>query len=401
MNKNVDESRRDLLRMGGVGGVAAGIATLTPNLHAASSPNVRAVLTNNSAYFNVLDFGAVGDGVADDGIAIQRAIDAASLLEGSESEKNLKGGVVYLPAGIYLVDEIRLRRNITLMGEGMGTIVTQKDDTNTAVITNYSDLDYPVVITNLRIQGTKNPSDTGDSARGIVLRSTSAFGGFTVPDGQHIIDQVWIEHTHADGIYVKRDCRGTLIKDCWIADSATKSGIWLDGSDSTIVNTVSRGHKNIADKGEGGTGYKITSGNNRLLNCKAFFCRGGGFYYTGSRGNLSACEAQDNWFDGFRFTGNDTIVTGCLADSNQNAGIHIDPDGGFIAGMCFTGFNSFGRNVVQAAKPWVGQDVGLRISEGNLNDSYFAGIVRNNNIEQFQQQAEANTETQFNNIVIG
>ena len=45
------------------------------------------------APFNVLDYGATGDGVTDDATGIQAAITAAAVA----------GGAVYLPSGVYLM----------------------------------------------------------------------------------------------------------------------------------------------------------------------------------------------------------------------------------------------------------------------------------------------------------
>ncbi len=62
--------------------------------------------------FNALDFGAIGDGVANDTAAIQAAVNAST------------GNTLYIPAGTYLVSsEIFLVSNITLAGEGPGTII--------------------------------------------------------------------------------------------------------------------------------------------------------------------------------------------------------------------------------------------------------------------------------------
>ena len=73
-----------------------------------------------AADFNVKKFGAVGDGVADDAPAIQKAIDAAQV----------KGGCVYFPAGDYRIKKTLLIGGntssqptnwLTLRGEGGGS----------------------------------------------------------------------------------------------------------------------------------------------------------------------------------------------------------------------------------------------------------------------------------------
>lgn len=83
--------------------------------------------TSGSLYFNVIDFGAVGDGVTDDTAAIQAAINAA----------NPRGGIVYFPRGDYLISsgltidnsvastgplpDDYFARKASLMGDGMAS----------------------------------------------------------------------------------------------------------------------------------------------------------------------------------------------------------------------------------------------------------------------------------------
>ena len=58
-----------------------------------------------SAFFNVKDYGAKGDGVSLDSKAINKAIDAAA---------GAGGGTVYLPAGNYLSGSVHLQSNISI-----------------------------------------------------------------------------------------------------------------------------------------------------------------------------------------------------------------------------------------------------------------------------------------------
>ena len=70
--------------------------------------------------FNVKDFGAKGDGIGLDGIAINRAIDEAA---------NAGGGTVYFPAGNYLSGSIHLKSNICLYIDQGATLIAASDST--------------------------------------------------------------------------------------------------------------------------------------------------------------------------------------------------------------------------------------------------------------------------------
>ena len=67
----------------------------------------------SAAIFNLRDFGAVGDGVADDGPALQRALDALG---------TSGGGTLYVPAGRYLIEtpvvkSFTLRNKLIIRGD--------------------------------------------------------------------------------------------------------------------------------------------------------------------------------------------------------------------------------------------------------------------------------------------
>lgn len=78
---------------------------------------------------NVMDFGAIGDGVADDWAAIQSAFDAAkpdfaTLSSWNGSALKDRTPPVYFPAGVYRIGgKINAWSKVPIIGEGHGTII--------------------------------------------------------------------------------------------------------------------------------------------------------------------------------------------------------------------------------------------------------------------------------------
>jgi len=80
---------------------------------------------SSGAFFNVKDYGAVGDGVTDDYDAIQDTIDACHAAG---------GGIVLLPPGVYKIltnDYWTLYSNITILGHGDASEIDVSDSSNT------------------------------------------------------------------------------------------------------------------------------------------------------------------------------------------------------------------------------------------------------------------------------
>jgi Pectate lyase superfamily protein len=107
-----------------------------------------------TAWVNVRTFGAQGDGLSDDTVAIQKAVDGAYAR---------KGNVVFFPSGIYVVSQIILRLGISLIGSGinppphgLGTILQQKPGTDFDLIVSDqppSGYHHWSVISNMRLTG--------------------------------------------------------------------------------------------------------------------------------------------------------------------------------------------------------------------------------------------------------
>jgi hypothetical protein len=95
-------------------------------LQAGSGAVVRTAQSKMRDVVSVKDFGAVGDGVADDTVAIQAAVDYLSV----------DGGTVEVPAGTYLCNTpIVLKNGVDLTGAGRNATTIKKDSATTKAVT--------------------------------------------------------------------------------------------------------------------------------------------------------------------------------------------------------------------------------------------------------------------------
>ena len=116
MRYDAEFNRRGWLRSVGLATGAAGILSLSEN----SALGAQIAGEKTPGLFNVIDYGAKGDGITDDSDAIQKAINAAQ----SYSLRNVPmGGIVFFPTGSYGVSKgLLITGPIKLFGQGQTTI---------------------------------------------------------------------------------------------------------------------------------------------------------------------------------------------------------------------------------------------------------------------------------------
>jgi len=188
---------------------------------------------------SVKDFGAVGDGVADDTAALQAAVDAVSAL----------GGAVNFPAGTYnITAPLKVSSGVALVGQDASACVISKS-TNTVstgsnlaragTVTDTYAVDAVIIVTHA-----DNLYATYVRIKDLKIRKSSyaaASYGVYVPRANHLeIESVWIQNCHT----------GYFTYDNWMG-SLKNVAVWA----------CSIGYQHSNDGSSVGTGTSITFSN--------------------------------------------------------------------------------------------------------------------------------------------
>lgn len=167
--------------------------------------------------FNVLDFGAKGDGINDDTHAIQLAIDAAF---------KAGGGEVYLLQGIFIISGasadggcLTLKSNVTLAGAGQNlTTLKLKDgssgDIDGMVRTSSVHNTDGAALNRLTLDG--NQANTDGTVNGFV---TGADEGSAAHAKDITVSQVTFTNLSGDGVHALAQTAGLTVQDSLAVDN--------------------------------------------------------------------------------------------------------------------------------------------------------------------------------------
>ena len=215
--------------------------------------------------FNVMDFGATGDGVTNDTAAIQAAVNAAAAAG---------GGQVYIPAGTYIVSGdgtsshgcILLSSNVSVIGAGMGNTIIQLQDGSdhgiTGIFRDHSDVpEHDISMSDLTING-NDANTTGEVYgwfNGVTPEKNAVLDPNEPADTNITLDHVEIENCSGYGFDPHEKTVGLVISNSVSHNNGT-DGFTLDGQyNATLTNDIAY------DNGRHGFNI-VTSSNNVTLN---------------------------------------------------------------------------------------------------------------------------------------
>lgn len=245
--------------------------------------NVPSPLAAPADAFSVFDFGAVGDGQADDTAALRACIAAAERA----------GGVVWVPPGEYkLTGDIVLTTKVTIQGAGMWHTTFVGEEALYAQSdrrVRFKLSGREIRLADFAIVGKLNYRDDSEPNDGIVGAGCA----------ESFIERIWVEHTKAGvWVYNGTDLR---IEGCrfrnLIADGVN---LCVGTSRSVVENCTARGTGDdcfaiwpaASDQGFVGDGVP---GNNVIRRCtgQLTFLANGAAIYGGENNRIEDCRFTD------------------------------------------------------------------------------------------------------------
>lgn len=291
-------------------------------------------------------------GGVNDQTAINAAITAAN---------TAGGGEVVLVKGDWIISSsIQLKSKVVLRGQGWGTHLQTAGAMTTPAITLASSSVEWAVVKDLHINGgSTNPANT--AVDGLYIDNNG--GSFSNSDAHLLFENILIRYMTGGGIYARS--REARFKNVVVREAYGDHGFELAGTDCFLENVT------VATiTGSGKNAFHITSSNNHLLGCKAFYSNQHGFYVVGNKTMMAGCAAQENTGSGLYL---DAGCTGCVigsfdADSNGAAGMTLNAAHGNAVQIAAFGTTGLRYPTPTAGVVWSGTSL-----SNNIQATSFVG----------------------------
>jgi len=248
------------------------LAVIFPLMAQGAEPEALAAESKQSHTFNVLDYGARGDGQTLETEALNRAFEACT---------KAGGGQVRVPAGKYLSGTIHLRSHVTLILEAGAVLM------GTTNLSAYEQPEVPAFMPEAKWGKWHRALLVGQALEQV------AIAGPGVIDGQKVYDPAGEEHMRGPHTINFVGCKGVSLRDFSIIDSANYA-IFFQLSDNVEIRglTITGGWDGVHFRGGPGRPCR----NVDIISCR---------FYTGD--DSVAGRYWDN-----------VVISGCILNSSCN-----------------------------------------------------------------------------------
>lgn len=194
----------------------------------------------NELSSNVKKYGAIGDGVTDDTLAIQKAL--------------TENDVVFFPKGVYVVNQLVLKTNNIISGYNkISTVIKQLNGENKPLISVPAGVTN-TEINNITIEGLEKYVGGTGIQHGVGASAST-------PTNRHRLRNVYVKNFRI-GVFINWYTTGLVADD--VTCEYCGDGFILQGSDATITNILTA----IIQR----DGIRIEGDTNKGSNCKAYYC---------------------------------------------------------------------------------------------------------------------------------
>jgi len=284
---------------------------------------------------SVANYGARGDGSADDTAAINSAMSACVARALPHN-----GCVLYFPAGVYITTGLTLRSYVNIKGDGWGaSVLLLQPHTAANVLTVPVDA-FNFSITGLTLDGNSEkggngncffvaPTSTGPAEWNTANKQTAPVNA---QKWGHV-EEVMFSHCSADGIHINAFNYMLFFDNFYVFDNGVY-GIYTEGTNS--------GFTNFQIERNGTAGIHLAGSNDRFTSGEVIWNGGtvgteAAVYVSGARNIITAVETEDSYTNGFFDKGNDNVFMGCVSDSNGYAPKNVDASSRVASGFVIAG----------------------------------------------------------------